>query len=289
MSPGAVELQSVSKTHGAGSGRHAVLSDISLTIDEGEFVAVLGFSGCGKTTLVSIIAGLTRPDGGRVLAGGRPIAGPGSDRGVVFQNYSLLPWMTVRENVALAVDSAAPGLPSRERRARVTASLELVNLGAAAGKKPRQLSGGMRQRVAVARALALEPRILLLDEPLSALDALTRASLQDEIERIRGRQDKTILMVTNDVDEGLLLADRILVLTPGPGATIGREFPVLLERPRLRKDLNHDPAFKRLRGEILQYLMEINPSGRGRASRLIADDPVSAAALSTVAKGGLAI
>lgn len=288
MSPGAVELQSVSKAHGAGSGRHPVLSDISLTLEEGEFVAVLGFSGCGKTTLVSIIAGLTQPDGGRVLAGGQPITGPGSDRGVVFQNYSLLPWMTVRENVALAIDSAVPDLPSRERRARVTASLELVNLGAAAAKKPRQLSGGMRQRVAVARALVLEPRILLLDEPLSALDALTRASLQDEIERIRGRQGRTILMITNDVDEGLLLADRILVLTPGPGATIGREFPVALARPRHRRDLNHDPAFKRLRGEILQYLMEINPSARRRTAFAPAEGPATAA-LPAVAKSGLAL
>lgn len=231
-----------------------VLDGIDLDVQEGEFVAILGFSGAGKTTLISAIAGLVAADGGEILLKGQPISGPGSDRGLVFQSYSLFPWLSVEKNVALAVDAVHKDRTRAERKALVRSKVELVGLGHAMDRKPAQLSGGMRQRVAVARALAMEPEILLLDEPLSALDALTRAKLQDEIERIRAEERRTIVLVTNDVDEALLLADRIAILTPAPGARIGRIFDVTVSRPRDREAMNDSAAFQTLRGEIVDYL-----------------------------------
>ncbi|MGH8674052.1 MAG: ABC transporter ATP-binding protein, partial [Burkholderiales bacterium] len=259
----ALELRGVAKGYGSGSARTEVLRDVNLSIAEGEFVAIVGFSGSGKTTLVSLLAGLTKADAGEVLKGGQPVRGPGPDRGVVFQSYSLMPWLSVSENIALAVNCVFGGLPKAERRKRVAHYVHMVGLSAAAYKRPAELSGGMRQRVAVARALAANPDVLLLDEPLSALDALTRANLQDEIARIRSEEKKTVLLITNDVDEALILADRIIPLDPGPRASLGPSFAVDLPRPRDRRTLNHDRRFKELRRTVTQYLID---AGSRRAS-----------------------
>jgi nitrate/nitrite transport system ATP-binding protein len=256
----ALELRGVGKRYGDSE----VLKDINLSIADGEFVAIVGFSGSGKTTLVSLLAGLVEADAGEVLKAGQPVRGPGPDCGVVFQSYSLMPWLSVRENVALAVDCVFAGRPKTERRARTAHYVEMVGLSAAAYKRPAELSGGMRQRVAVARALAANPDVLLLDEPLSALDALTRANLQDEITRIWNEEKKTVLLITNDVDEALILADRIIPLDPGPRASLGPSFRVDLPRPRDRRALNHDARFKELRSAITQYLID---AGGRRASK----------------------
>lgn len=250
-----LSLKGVTKRYTAKGGATTdVLAGINLDVKEGEFIAVLGFSGAGKTTLISAIAGLIEPDAGEILLRGKPIDGPSRDRGLVFQSYSLLPWLDVQHNVSLAVDAVHKDKSAAERAALVRQKVGLVGLGHAMDRKPAQLSGGMRQRVAVARALAMEPEILLLDEPLSALDALTRAKLQDEIERIREEEKRTIILVTNDVDEALLLADRVAVLTPAPAARIGRIFDVRLPRPRDREAVNDSQDFQLLRSEIVGYL-----------------------------------
>ncbi|MDI1276469.1 ABC transporter ATP-binding protein [Methylobacter sp.] len=248
-----LELKAVCKSYGATS----ILNNINLSIKEGEFVAIVGFSGSGKTTLISTIAGLIQADSGEVLKQGQPITAPGPDRGVVFQNYSLMPWLTVFENVALAVDEIFKDWPAEQRRAHTEKYVRMVNLGAAMAKKPAELSGGMRQRVNVARALAASPDILLLDEPLSALDALTRGNLQDEILQIWAQEKKTVILITNDVDEAIYMADRVIPLNPGPDATFGPDFHIDIERPRDRTALNHNAEFKRLRAEITRYLMDI--------------------------------
>jgi len=250
-----LELRGVSKSYGADGARLEVLKDVNLRVSKGEFVAIVGYSGSGKTTLLSILAGLLKPDRGSVFLDGREVTGPGPDRGVVFQDYALLPWMTAAENVALAVDQVFRDWPAAKRRERVEQYLALVKLSAAAHKRPHELSGGMRQRVAVARALATDPAALLLDEPLGALDALTRGSLQDEIERFWERDRKTVVLITNDVDEGILLADRIIPLSAGPGATMGPSFPIEISRPRTRKRLSLDPGFRKVRLQILEYLL----------------------------------
>jgi nitrate/nitrite transport system ATP-binding protein len=250
-----LELRDIAKGYGSGRTRLEVLSGINLCVERGEFVAVVGYSGSGKTTLLSLIAGLVRPDSGSIRLDGRPILEPGPDRGVVFQSYSLLPWLTVHENVALGVDHVFASWPAEKRRAHVERYIALVNLTAARDKRPAELSGGMRQRVAVARALALDPAVLLLDEPFGALDALTRATLQDELEALWERDQKTVVLVTNDVDEAVLLADRIVPLTIGPGATLGPAVEVALPRPRDRKAVNHDARFKEVRGRVIEYLL----------------------------------
>ncbi|MDO8351042.1 MAG: ABC transporter ATP-binding protein [Gallionella sp.] len=252
-----LEFKGVSKSFGTGAQRTVVLKDINLQIREGEFVAIVGFSGSGKSTLISLIAGLQQADEGEVLCNGQVIEGPGPDRGVVFQNYSLMPWMTVRQNVALSVDQVFSKATQAERTARVEKYIDMVNLTPAMDKRPSELSGGMRQRVSVARALAAAPDILLLDEPLGALDALTRSKLQDEIIRIWSQEKKTVVLITNDVDEGIIMADRIIPLNPGPNATLGPEFHVTLPRPRDRAAINHSPEFKRIRREVTQYLMRV--------------------------------
>lgn len=260
-------LQNVSKSFVDAQGvRSEVLKNISLDVADGEFVAILGFSGAGKTTLINAIAGLTGIDSGQILVKGQPCDGPGKDRGLVFQSYSLFPWLTVGANVALAVDAVHQDKSKEERAALVKQKVELVGLDHAMDRKPAQLSGGMRQRVAVARALAMEPEILLMDEPLSALDALTRAKLQDEIERIRKHEKRTIVLVTNDVDEALLLADRVAVLTPAPAATIGKIFDVDIERPREREAMNDDDGYKSLRNAIVGYLGDLNTQGDAAAA-----------------------
>ncbi len=248
-----LELRGVAKRF----GHTDVLRDVDLDLAGGEFLAVVGFSGSGKSTLVNLIAGLLHPDAGTIRLRGESVRGAGPDRGVVFQSYALLPWLTVQANVQLAVDAVHGDWSRRARRDEARRYVELVELQHAADRRPDELSGGMRQRVAVARALAMDPAILLLDEPLGALDALTRATLQREIDRICRAQRKTVLLVTNDVDEALLLADRIVALKPGPGATLGPSFDVRLERPRDRAALNRDPAFKKLRNEVTAYLLEL--------------------------------
>ncbi|MEI6269624.1 MAG: ABC transporter ATP-binding protein [Methylococcaceae bacterium] len=254
-----VELKDVCIAYGETS----ILKNINLTVKKGEFIAIVGFSGSGKTTLISAIAGLIKADSGEVLKQGKPITAPGPDRGVVFQNYSLMPWLTVYENVALAVDEIFKHWPAAQRKAHTEKYVRMVNLGAAMTKKPAELSGGMRQRVNVARALAANPDILLLDEPLSALDALTRGNLQDEILQIWEQEKKTVIMITNDVDEAIYMADRVIALNPGPNATFGPDFPVNIARPRDRTALNHNEDFKKLRAEITQYLMAIGMEKTG--------------------------
>ena len=234
-----------------------VLNGINLNVAEGEFIAILGFSGTGKTTLISLVAGLLEPDSGEVAIRGKAVTGPGSETSLVFQSYSLFPWLTVEGNVAVAVDAVHKDKSKSDRAALVREKVALVGLSHAIDRKPAELSGGMRQRVAVARALAMQPEILLLDEPLSALDALTRAKLQAEIDRIREQEKRTILLITNDVDEALLLADRVAVLDPNTG-TLGEIFPVAIARPREKTALNHDAAYKALRNRIAGYLGGLN-------------------------------
>lgn len=259
-----LSMKNVSKAYVDSNGaRTEVLDGIDLDVAEGEFVAILGFSGSGKTTLISTIAGLIEPDSGTIEVKGVASTGPGADRGLVFQNYSLFPWLTVEGNVRLAVEAVHKGLSKAEQAALVREKVELVGLGHALDRKPAQLSGGMRQRVAVARALAMRPEVLLLDEPLSALDALTRAKLQDEIDRIREEEKRTIILITNDVDEALLLADRVAILEPAPRAKIGRIFDVAIPRPRERTALNHDAAYQALRNRIVQYLGSLNAQQKG--------------------------
>jgi nitrate/nitrite transport system ATP-binding protein len=252
-----LELKNVCKSYGAGNARTDILHDVSLSIEEGEFVAIVGFSGSGKTTLISTIAGITTPDSGTITMNGKSVKGAGPDRGIVFQSYSLMPWLTVRGNVSLAVDATFPQWRKSQRAAHVARYIEMVGLSHATDRRPAELSGGMRQRVAVARALCMQPQVLLMDEPLSALDALTRAKLQDEIEAIWERERKTVVLITNDVDEAILLADRIIPLTTGPRATLGPEFKVNLPRPRDRKAVNHDHEYQALRARITQYLLDM--------------------------------
>ena len=253
----ALSLSGVCKGYGHGASRAEVLKNINLDIAPGEFVAIVGFSGSGKTTLVNLLAGLEKADSGQVLKSGKPITEPGPDRGIVFQSYSLMPWLTVGENVGLAVDRVFASESKEKRDERTRHYVAMVGLSAAIDKKPLQLSGGMRQRVSVARALATDPDVLLLDEPLSALDALTRGQLQDEIVRIWSEDKKTVLLITNDVDEALMLADRVIPLEVGPGAGLGRSFTVDLPRPRDRLAMNHNAQFQKLRGEITQTLLRM--------------------------------
>ena len=269
-----LELKAATKGFGTGTAREEVLRNINLTIEDGEFVAILGFSGTGKTTLINLMAGLEKPDSGAALFKGVPIEGPGPERGLIFQSYSLMPWLSVSGNVALAVDAVHGDKSRAERAAMVAHYVQMVGLGHAAGRKPAELSGGMRQRVAVARALAMDPEILLMDEPLSALDALTRANMQDEIVRIweagsdqGGR--KTVVLITNDVDEALLVADRIIALNPD--GTLGEEFKVNLARPRDRSAMNHNPLFKALRARVTQYLMDVGIAAKIEGTRLLPD------------------
>jgi len=247
-----LELNNVSKHFGGAP----VLKDINLSVEKGEFVAIVGFSGAGKTTLISLIAGLLKPSHGSLTLNDLEITGPGPDRGIVFQNYSLLPWLTVFENILLAVEAVNPNWSADKCKEHVEKYIAMVNLTPARNKLPSELSGGMRQRVSVARALAMDPQILLLDEPLSALDALTRATLQDEISRIWSENKKTVLMITNDPDEGILLADRIIPLTAGPGATLGPEITIDIPRPRDRKAINHDARFKKIRRELIAFMLD---------------------------------
>ncbi len=258
-----LELKNASKRYGTTD----VLSDINLEMDQGEFVAIIGYSGAGKTTLMSLIAGLVTPDSGTVKLDGVTVTSPGPDRGLVFQNYSLLPWLTVYENVALAVDEVFRDWSAAKRKEHTEKFVQMVNLTPARDKRPSELSGGMRQRVSVARTLAMNPKVLLLDEPLSALDALTRSVLQDEISKIWQEDRKTVVLITNDPDEAILLADRVIPLTAGPGATLGPSIPVTLPRPRDRKSINENYDFKQIRNEVIGYLLKAKGSVSAQLSR----------------------
>ena len=257
-----LELDHVSVGFGPSSHRTEVLHDVNLQVAQNEFVAVIGFSGSGKSTLMSLLAGLTLPDSGEVRMNGQRVTEPGPKRGLMFQNYSLLPWLSVFGNIELAVKQVFPEMKPLERKQYIQHYIDLVHLSGAEWKKPRELSGGMRQRLSLARTLSMKPEVLLLDEPLSALDALTRANLQNEILRIWEEDRRTVVMITNDVDEAVLMADRIIPLTPGPSATLAHDFPVRLDRPRDRTTLNFHPEFKKLRTELTCFLLDLNRESR---------------------------
>ncbi|SDX44738.1 ABC transporter ATP-binding protein [Litoreibacter albidus] len=262
---GILTLTNVSKGFSEGAAHTEVLRDINLTVAEGEFVAILGFSGTGKSTLMNLIAGLEFPDTGSVKFKGAEITGPGPERGLVFQSYSLMPWLTVGGNVGLAVDAVFPKLSRAERREKIEHYVNMVGLSHAVDRRPSELSGGMRQRVSVARALAMSPEMLLLDEPLSALDALSRANLADEILDIWEQDKKTCILITNDVDEAILLADRIIPLNPD--GTLADPVTVDIPRPRYRAAMNHDATFKALRSEVTKYLMDVGIAAKVESTR----------------------
>ncbi|QBF30029.1 ABC transporter ATP-binding protein [Thalassococcus sp. S3] len=263
-----IEFKNVSKSFGEGTSAVShVLKDINLTVEEGEFLVLLGFSGTGKTTLINLMAGLEQPSKGSVTFKGQLITEPAPERGVIFQNYSLMPWLTVTGNVRIAVDTIFPNLSSKEKAAKVDHYVKMVGLSHAAARRPAELSGGMRQRVNVARALAMNPEVLLLDEPLSALDALTRANLADEIERIWEADKKTCVLITNDVDEAILLADRIIALNPD--GTLGEEFKVTIPRPRDRGEMNHHEGFKSLRAQVTTYLMDVGIEAKVEGTKIL--------------------
>jgi len=250
-----IEVQHADMVFSTRKGRFHALRDINLTVAKGEFVTLIGHSGCGKSTLLNLIAGLTTPTEGTLLCDNREIAAPGPERAVVFQNHSLLPWLTCIENVQLAVERVFGAKESKAQLvARAKAALALVGMDHALTKRPHEISGGMKQRVGIARALAMEPKVLLLDEPFGALDALTRAHLQDELLKIVARTQSTTVMVTHDVDEAVLLSDRIVMMTNGPAATIGEILTVELERPRNRVELAEDSRYVHCRKEVLDFL-----------------------------------
>jgi len=252
-----LKIDHVDKVFERGASRTEVLRDVNLTIEQGEFVTIIGHSGCGKSTLLNLIAGLTPVTRGAVLLEDREVNEPGPDRAVVFQNHSLLPWLTTHENVKLAVDKVFGRVKSREERREWTMRmLELVQMAHAGDKHPSEISGGMKQRVGIARALAMEPKVLLLDEPFGALDALTRAHLQDSVMQIHATLGNTVIMITHDVDEAVLLSDRIVMMTNGPSATIGEVLTVDLPRPRRRLEMVSDAAYIRCREAVMKFLYE---------------------------------
>ena len=250
-----IEIQNVEQTFKTKKGPFCALQNVNLTVAKGEFVALIGHSGCGKSTLLNLLAGLTTPTEGSLLCANREISGPGPERAVVFQNHSLLPWLTCFENVYLAVERVFAATEKKAQlKARTDAVLAMVGLSAAAQKRPGEISGGMKQRVGIARALSMEPKVLLLDEPFGALDALTRAKLQDELLQIVANTQSTVVMVTHDVDEAVLLSDKIVMMTNGPSATIGEVLSVKLPRPRNRVELAEDRNYVQYRKAVIDFL-----------------------------------
>ena len=247
-------LEGITVTFPTKNGLFTAVQDIDLSIEKGEFVALIGHSGCGKSTLLNVIAGLVKPARGVVFVDGEVVEKPGPDRAVIFQDHSLLPWLTVEENVRLAVDKTAGGKSRAERKDWVHHNLDLVHMAHAANKRPGELSGGMKQRVGIARAIAMSPRVLLMDEPFGALDALTRASLQDAVMEIQARLNMTVVMITHDVDEAILLADRVVMMTNGPSAAIGEDMKVDLARPRDRIAAAELPEYNHARHQVLEFL-----------------------------------
>ncbi|WP_211445174.1 ABC transporter ATP-binding protein [Collimonas humicola] len=250
-----IDIHQVEMLFSTRKGQFHALRDISLTVRKGEFVTLIGHSGCGKSTLLNLIAGLLMPSDGVLICAGREIGGPSPERAVVFQNHSLLPWLTCFENIYLGVERVFSATENKSAmRERTKAALALVGLSAAGQKRPHEISGGMKQRVGIARALAMEPKVLLMDEPFGALDALTRAHLQDELLKIVAKTGSTVVMVTHDVDEAVLLSDRIVMMTNGPAATIGEIVQVRLARPRERLALAQDPLYSEYRTSVLEFL-----------------------------------
>ena len=250
-----IDIQNVEQTFKTKKGSFQALREINLNVAKGEFVALIGHSGCGKSTLLNLIAGLTMPTQGVLLCADREIAGPGPERAVVFQNHSLLPWLTCFENVYLAVERVFSATENKAQlKVRTEAALALVGLTPAAQKRPGEISGGMKQRVGIARALSMEPKVLLMDEPFGALDALTRAKLQDELLEIVARTRSTVVMVTHDVDEAVLLSDKIVMMTNGPAATIGEVLHIGIARPRQRVQLAQDPQYLHCRQAVIDFL-----------------------------------
>ncbi len=249
-----LRFEGLGKTYPTPTGPYPVLENINLQVEQGEFICVIGHSGCGKSTLLNMVSGFATPSAGQVLLNGAPILRPGPDRMVVFQGYALLPWMTAYENVYLAIDSVKPKLPEREKREIAMDHLTMVGLEKASDKRITQLSGGMKQRVAIARALAIRPEVLILDEPFGALDAITKEELQEELLTIWNTQKCTVLMITHDIDEALFLADRLVMMTNGPAASIGEVMPIDFPRPRNREDIMEDPKYYELRNTALDFL-----------------------------------
>jgi nitrate/nitrite transport system ATP-binding protein len=258
-----IQIQGVEQTFKTAKGSFCALQNVNLNVAKGEFVTLIGHSGCGKSTLLNLIAGLTSPTQGSLICANREIKGPGPERGVVFQNHSLLPWLTCFENVYLGVERVfgagdrtvgAPSESKSQLKARTDAALAMVGLTAAAQKRPGEISGGMKQRVGIARALAMEPKVLLMDEPFGALDALTRAKLQDELLAIVAQTHSTVVMVTHDVDEAVLLSDKIVMLTNGPAATIGDILEINLSRPRNRVELAESSDYQHYRKAVIDFL-----------------------------------
>ena len=253
-----IVLDNVSVSFKTAKGFFTAVKDISLTVRKGEIVSLIGHSGCGKSTLMGTISGMVKPSKGRVLANDKIVTKPGPDRGIVFQNYSLLPWLNVYKNIFTAVDSALPGKSEKEKKELVEGNLRMVNLWEHKDKLPGQLSGGMKQRVAIARAFAINPSILLLDEPFGALDALTKSSMHVELLKLWNldNREKTIVMVTHDIEEAIFLSDRIVVMSNGPGATIREIVPVPLERPRNKKLIVHDETYMEIHDHLLNLLID---------------------------------
>ena len=250
-----IEVQNAEMVFETRKGRFHALTKVNLTVEQGEFITLIGHSGCGKSTLLNLIAGLTKPTAGTLICDNREIAAPGPERAVVFQNHSLLPWLSCFDNVHLAVERVFGATETKAQLdARTKAALELVGMGHALAKRPHEISGGMKQRVGIARALAMEPKVLLMDEPFGALDALTRARLQDELLAIVAKTRSTVVMVTHDVDEAVLLSDRIVMMTNGPAATIGEVLPIDIPRPRNRVALAEDPDYVHARKAVIDFL-----------------------------------
>jgi nitrate/nitrite transport system ATP-binding protein len=260
-----VHLENIHQMFGSGASRYYALENVNLQIAKGEFVSLIGHSGCGKSTLLNIVAGLTAPSHGNVFVGGREITKPGLDRAVVFQSHSLLPWLSVLENVRLSIDGKYPDKSRKERNEEAMRLVEMVHLTAHAHKKPGELSGGMKQRVGIARAFAADPDVLLLDEPFGALDALTRGSMQDELTQIWEKSRKTVIMITHDVDEAIFLSDRILLMSNGPRATISEDVAVNIPRPRTREGMLEMPAYAELRKKLVHTLISTGHAHKAAA------------------------
>jgi nitrate ABC transporter ATP-binding subunit len=267
-----LELTQLGKTYDTEQGRSVIVKDFNLRVSEGEFVCIIGHSGCGKSTVLSITMGLNEASEGGVIVAGKEVVGPGLDRGVVFQSPALLPWLTARENVLLAVEQVNKGGSRQKSKEIADKFLALVGLNDIADSYPEELSAGMRQRVGIARAFALEPKVLLLDEPFSLLDVITRMELQDELMRLWETERKTVLMVTHDVDEALLLADRIVMMTNGPAATVGEIVSVTFARPRERLTIVDDPRYQEARGHLITFLEERADHGRATAFPALAQN-----------------
>lgn len=254
----AIDINNVTVSFKTPKGTYTAVKEISLTVQKGEIISLIGHSGCGKSTLMGTISGMVKPTEGNVIANGKSVSGPGPDRGIVFQNYSLLPWLSVYRNIYEAVDSALKDMSKTEKRALVERNLKMVHLWEHKDKLPGQLSGGMKQRVAIARAFAINPSILLLDEPFGALDALTKSNMHVELLKLWNldNRDKTIVMVTHDIEEAIFLSDRVVVMNNGPAATIKEIVPVPLERPRNKKHIVHDPVYMSIHDKLLNLLID---------------------------------